>query len=155
MLGECGIDGAGLELRYLVTLAEVGARRPSARPRTPSAIPSRRSASHLPPRARGRDAAGGAARRAEAGIPHAGGRLLAGHAGAIAARLASAAADLDALARGTAGLLRVGCYQSVGSRLLPPVMREFAAAWPQVEVRLSEAQDDGELLADLEGGGST
>jgi DNA-binding transcriptional LysR family regulator len=80
------------------------------------------------------------------------GRLLAGHAEAIAARLASAAADLDALAGGTAGLLRVGCYQSVGSRLLPPVMREFAAAWPQVEVRLSETQDDGDLLADLEGG---
>jgi DNA-binding transcriptional LysR family regulator len=31
-------------------------------------------------------------------------------------------------------------------------MREFAAAWPQVEVRLSETQDDGDLLADLEGG---
>ena len=80
------------------------------------------------------------------------GRLLAGHAEAIGARLASAAADLDALARGTAGLLRVGCYQSVGARLLPPVLREFTAAWPQVEVQLSETQDDGELLADLEGG---
>ena len=31
-------------------------------------------------------------------------------------------------------------------------MREFTAAWPRVEVRLSEAQDDGELLAGLEGG---
>ena len=66
--------------------------------------------------------------------------------------MACLADDLDALARGTAGLLRVGCYQSVGARLLPQVMREFSTAWPRVEVRLSEAQDDGELLAGLEGG---
>ncbi len=52
----------------------------------------------------------------------------------------------------TAGLLRVGCYQSAGARLLPPVLAEFTAAWPRVEVQLSETQDDGELLADLEGG---
>ena len=32
------------------------------------------------------------------------------------------------------------------------MLREFTAAWPRVEVRLSETQDDGELLADLEGG---
>ena len=46
----------------------------------------------------------------------------------------------------------MGCYQSVGARLLPPVMREFTAAWPRVQVQLSEIQDDGQLLADLEGG---
>lgn len=84
-------------------------------------------------------------------LTHAG-RILLGHAEAIGARLASAAADLDALASGTAGVLRVGCYQSVGARLLPPVLRDFAVAWPQVEVRLTEIQDDGQLLREVERG---
>ena len=49
-----------------------------------------------------------------------------------------------------AGSLRVGAYQSVGSTILPAVMREFAAAWPRVEVALTEAHD--ELLDGLERG---
>jgi len=49
-------------------------------------------------------------------------------------------------------VLRVGCYQSVGARLLPPILREFSTAWPQVEVQLTETQDDGELLRDVERG---
>ena len=80
------------------------------------------------------------------------GRLLLRHAEVVRARLASAAADLDALASGTAGVLRVGCYQSVGARLLPPILSEFSAAWPQVEVQLRETQDDGQLLRDVECG---
>ncbi|HET9967754.1 MAG TPA: hypothetical protein VFQ68_05920 [Streptosporangiaceae bacterium] len=61
--------------------------------------------------------------------------------------MASAAADLDALASGTDGMLRVGCYQSVGARPLPPGMHQFTSAWPPVEVQLSETEDDGQLLA--------
>ncbi len=80
------------------------------------------------------------------------GRLLLGHAQAIVARLASAQADLDALASGEAGLLRVGCYQSVGVRVLPRILREFRATWPRVNVELTEAEDDGELLALVERG---
>ncbi|GAA3800533.1 LysR family transcriptional regulator [Sphaerisporangium flaviroseum] len=80
------------------------------------------------------------------------GELLARHAESIVARLASAAADIDALAEGRSGVLRVGCFQSVGVRILPKVLRRFSAAWPQVEVRLTELPDDGGLLAQVEHG---
>ena len=80
------------------------------------------------------------------------GLVLLRYATAISAQLARAAADLAALAAGTAGTLRVGCFQSVGVRILPRVLSEFAAAFPQVTVRLTEAEDDGELLHLLERG---
>ena len=80
------------------------------------------------------------------------GLVLLRYAHAISAQLARAAADLAALAAGTAGTLRVGCFQSVGVRILPRVLSEFAAAYPQVTVRLTEAEDDGELLHLLERG---
>jgi molybdate transport repressor ModE-like protein len=80
------------------------------------------------------------------------GRILLGHADAITARLESARADLEALAQGSAGVLRVGCYQSVGVRILPRVLAGFRAAWPQVTVELTEAEDDAELLELVERG---
>lgn len=80
------------------------------------------------------------------------GELLLTHADAIVARLASARADLRALSDGDSGVLRVGCYQSVGVRLLPRLLREFAEAWPKVRVELVEAADDLELLALVERG---
>ncbi len=80
------------------------------------------------------------------------GRLLLGHAQGITARLKAAEADLAALQAGDAGVLRVGTYQSVGARLLPPLLRAFSQERPQVTVLLSERSDDGELLALLERG---
>jgi DNA-binding transcriptional LysR family regulator len=80
------------------------------------------------------------------------GRLLLRHADGIAARLQAAQADLAALSEGGAGSLRVGTYQSVGARVLPTLLREFAAAWPQVEVALVESSDDGELMRLVERG---
>lgn len=80
------------------------------------------------------------------------GRVLVAHAEAIVAQLASARADLAALADGSAGVLRVGCYQSVGVRILPQVLSRFRAAWPDVAVELTQAEDDGELLALVETG---
>lgn len=80
------------------------------------------------------------------------GEVLVGHSEAILARLASARADLAALADGSAGTLRVGCYQSVGVRVLPRLLRSFRAQWPHVAVELSEAEDDGELLGAVERG---
>ena len=80
------------------------------------------------------------------------GEVLLGHADAIVARLDSARADLQALAEGEAGVLRIGCYQSVGARLLPRVVREFRAAWPGVRVELTEAEDDAQLLRLVERG---
>jgi molybdate transport repressor ModE-like protein len=80
------------------------------------------------------------------------GQVLLRHAEAITARLASASADLAALAEGIAGVLRVGCFQSVGVRILPRVLRRFKESWPQVDVELTEAEDDGELLREVERG---
>jgi DNA-binding transcriptional LysR family regulator len=80
------------------------------------------------------------------------GELLLRHADAIAARLQAAQADLAALDAGDAGPLLVGTYQSVGTRILPTLLREFADQWPQVEVLLRESGDDAELVQLVERG---
>src|SRR5918911_2242657 len=80
------------------------------------------------------------------------GRLLLTHAEAIAARVAAAQADLDALGKGEAGTLNVGVFQSVGQRILPELMRRYLRSWPQVKVTLTESANDEELLALVERG---
>jgi molybdate transport repressor ModE-like protein len=79
------------------------------------------------------------------------GRLLLRHAEAIVARLQAARADMEALRAGEAGTLRVGAFQSAGARILPELLRRYTAAWPRVEVRLEEAEDDS-LLSQIEHG---
>ena len=69
----------------------------------------------------------------------AGERLLRHGARAIAS-MRAAEADLHALAEGEAGTLRVATFQSVGVRVIPPVMRLYVARWPAIEVRLVEAE---------------
>lgn len=64
------------------------------------------------------------------------GATLLRHGEVIIARLSAAKADLDALAAGQAGLLRVGTFQSAGARLLPPTLARFRTRWPKVEVVL-------------------
>jgi molybdate transport repressor ModE-like protein len=80
------------------------------------------------------------------------GELLLRHAEAIVARIAAAQADLGALRDGQAGTLRVGVYQSIGERVLPELMRRFAAEWPRVDVALTESASDEELLRLVERG---
>src|SRR6476619_2862371 len=80
------------------------------------------------------------------------GELLLRHADAIAARLQAAQADLAALDAGDAVPLRIGTDQSVGARVLPALLREFTAGWPQVEVTLQESADDRDLIALVERG---
>ncbi|MGH3103318.1 MAG: LysR family transcriptional regulator [Gaiellaceae bacterium] len=80
------------------------------------------------------------------------GALLVRHAEAIVARLHAARADIDALATGAAGSLRVGTYQSVGKQILPGVLRRFGAEWPRVELRLTETNTDQDLVAMIERG---
>ena len=80
------------------------------------------------------------------------GRLLLTHADAIAARVAAAQADLEALGKGEAGALSVGVFQSVGQRILPELMRRYLGGWPEVDVTLTESADDEELLALIERG---
>ena len=74
------------------------------------------------------------------------GRVLLRHAQSLRATLESAAADIDALSRGLTGILRVGCYESVGGALLPEVLDGFTREFPDVQVALTEVADDGELL---------
>lgn len=144
---------ASWELRWLLTLAAVGregsfSRAAEALGYTQSAISQQVRRLERAAGQRLLDRPGGlrAVRLTPAG------ELLLGHAEAIAARLDSARADLLALAEGESGTLRVGCYQSVGVRLLPRVVREFQATWPRVRVALTEAEDDAQLLRLVERG---
>jgi DNA-binding transcriptional LysR family regulator len=81
----------------------------------------------------------------------AGARLLR-HARRASAAMRAAEADLNALAIGDAGTVRVGTFQSVGVRLVPGAMRRYVDRWPDVEVRLLEAGYDEDLLTLLERG---
>src|SRR5439155_141098 len=80
------------------------------------------------------------------------GALLLRHVEAIQARLAAAQADLESLVAGESGTLRIGTFQSVASRVLPPLVQRFSAEWPEVEIRLTERDDDMDLLEFIERG---
>jgi DNA-binding transcriptional LysR family regulator len=146
-------DWAGLELRHLIALQAVAEERSFNRAAerlgyTQSAVSHQIAAleslvgQRVVERARG---------QRSVSLTQAG-ALLAKHADAIVARLRAAQADYAAFSEGVAGLLRVGIYQSVGTRILPSLLRNFALAWPRVEVRLQEATDDGKLMAGVERG---
>jgi DNA-binding transcriptional LysR family regulator len=77
---------------------------------------------------------------------------LLGHAEAIESRLRAAEADFRAYAAGHAGSLRVGIYQSVANKILPDVLRRFRARWPQVDVEVTEAMVDYDLVEAVERG---
>jgi DNA-binding transcriptional LysR family regulator len=83
-------------------------------------------------------------RGAPAVSPTPAGHLLLERAARIGDILASTRADLAALAAEHA-VLRVGIFQSASARLLPPLIRAFRAALPDVDVRLHEALDPQEL----------
>lgn len=80
------------------------------------------------------------------------GRILLRHAEAIQARLLAAKADMAALEAGDAGRLRIGTFQSVGTRILPTLLRRFSDAHPDVEIVLRESPSEPELLAMIERG---
>lgn len=80
------------------------------------------------------------------------GTVLLRHAERIVAGMEAAWADLEALASGGAGSVRVGTYQSVGARILPGLMGRFVNEHPGVEVVLTESGSDRELLDQLERG---
>ena len=75
------------------------------------------------------------------------GKVLLEHAGHIIARLAAAKADLDAMAAGDAGVLRVGTFQSASARLLPPTLALFRTSWPNINVELRNEP----VIANVEG----
>ncbi len=80
------------------------------------------------------------------------GTLVLRHAEAIIARFQAAQADVTAMVEGGASSLRVGAFQSAGSRILPELVRRFRAEWPSVAVQLTESGTDDELLMSVERG---
>jgi DNA-binding transcriptional LysR family regulator len=80
------------------------------------------------------------------------GAMLLEHARAIGSRLAAAEADIDALAEGARGTLRVGSFQAAGARILPEVLRRFLAEAPDVRLELTESVTDLELVGRVERG---
>lgn len=74
------------------------------------------------------------------------GHLLARHAETIAATLRAACADVTAYQTGETGEVRIGTFQSVGTRILPEVVRAFTTSWPRVSIRLTEDDSDEALL---------
>jgi molybdate transport repressor ModE-like protein len=81
------------------------------------------------------------------------GRLLLDHADAMLERATAAQADMAALRAGTAGSLRVGAFQSVGTRLLPRLMDRLARERPGLRIELTQTTSDPELLEQLDAGG--
>lgn len=80
------------------------------------------------------------------------GLILLRHAEAIQARLLAAKADMAALEAGETGRLRIGTFQSVGTRILPSLLRRFSEDHPGVEIHLHESVSEPELLAMIERG---
>ena len=112
-------DWAGLELRHLIALQAVAEERSFGRAAerlgyTQSAVSHQIAAleglvgERVVERGRGQRSV----ELTQAGA------LLARHADAIVARLRAAQADYAAFTEGAAGVLRVGIYQSVGTRIL-------------------------------------
>jgi DNA-binding transcriptional LysR family regulator len=80
------------------------------------------------------------------------GEMLLTHARAVLARVSAAVADLRALASGEQGTLRVGTLPSVGTKVLPRLLRTFRAEWPGVEIVLRESRDCADLIQAVETG---
>jgi DNA-binding transcriptional LysR family regulator len=80
------------------------------------------------------------------------GELLVRHAEALLARQAAARADLDRLAAGETGAVRIGVPQGVGPRLLRRVLGTFGERRPHTRVLASEFATDAPLFALVEQG---
>ena len=146
-------EWVGLELRHLAALraiADEGSFKGAARllGYTPSAISQqiatleRIVGTEVIAREQGRRALG----------PTEAGRVLLSHLDPIVARLNAARIDVEELARGFSGHLRIGAYESVGVRILPDVIRGFRASHPKVRIEVVDATIDLDLLRSLERG---
>ena len=80
------------------------------------------------------------------------GEALVVHARAVLARLQAARADLEAISAGDSGVLRVGTMQSVGTKVLPWLLKRFREARPGVTLSPHETFDHAELVDAVESG---
>jgi DNA-binding transcriptional LysR family regulator len=84
-------------------------------------------------------------------LTHAG-RLLLGHVTQIVARFDAARADLCEVASGRSATLRVGICESVATRLLPSILRDFRERWPGITVTPHESSSDYDHFQAVERG---
>jgi DNA-binding transcriptional LysR family regulator len=80
------------------------------------------------------------------------GEIVMEHAHAIGARLATAHADLHAFATGDLDPLRLGFFGRGLGALMPGICRRLQEDRPEVEIKISEAREDAELLGMLRRG---
>lgn len=74
------------------------------------------------------------------------GRLVLGHTRDLLQRAEATADAIERFQRGEVGRLEVGTFQSVSNVLLPAILQRMLAEYPNVDIRLFEAEDD--LLLD-------
>jgi len=89
--------------------------------------------------------------RAQATLTEAG-SILAGHVDELTARMAVAKQDLIDLARGEAGSIRVGAFQSALACILPHVLQRYNSRYPAVQVEAMESNNDIPLLQQVKQG---
>ena len=77
--------------------------------------------------------------------PTVAGAALASHAEAILARMDAAQEEVEAIAGGRGGRLRVASFPTAGATVMPPAIAAFRASHPGVEVTLAE--DEPEEIA--------
>ena len=144
---------SGLDLRHLATLqaiAREGSFKAAAHALgyTPSAVSQqiagleRIVGVQVVAREQGRQALG----LTEAG------HVLLRHLAPIEAQLGAARADLEALAGGQVGTLRVGSFESVRTRLLPDVVAALGKRLPHLRIDVQETLADLEHVARVERG---
>ena len=80
------------------------------------------------------------------------GRLLAQHVAALERRLAAAEADLEASKSGARAAVRLGAFQSVTGRIVPPLVQRLADDEPRLSLELVERTEESDLIAALSAG---
>ncbi|MFC4565567.1 LysR family transcriptional regulator [Nocardiopsis mangrovi] len=80
-------------------------------------------------------------------VPTEAGEVLAAHARRVEAQLAAAEADLAEVAGLRRGSVAIGTFPTVGSSLLPLVVRQFKAEHPRIRISVQSARLD--LLMDM------
>lgn len=80
------------------------------------------------------------------------GEVLAGHARAIIARLQAAQADVAAFRSGEKGTLRVSILQSVGTKVMPRLLRRYREERPGIELIAQETMDLHSMAEGVESG---
>lgn len=80
------------------------------------------------------------------------GEVFVGHARAIVARVQAAQADVAAVLSGDRGALRVAILQSVGTKVLPRLLRRYREERPGVDLMPSETVDLHSMAEGVESG---